>query len=217
VAKNPEFIGSAFALTSFRGDNGAGGKTTFHSGTSQSALPDLMTESKDIKKDKQFDDGLWDLLKFTHSPGGMTPYKIGLEGAKEVFDRSNQNADPRQKVLLFVTDGLPTDMRPSQIKEASKALGDDVYTILLFLYTPDKNKEEYHAPTKASLKQRWDRDQWGRAPGNNDGFKDFEEYWTTLVATPNEISDKSFDVSQSADLAKTVDGLLDVIQKCPIN
>jgi hypothetical protein len=217
--KNPDFVGSAFGLTSFPFDGSAAGlaKSKIHSGDG-SVLPGLMTESKSINLGNDFETGLWNLLKFTHTSGGATPYKTALEGAKKVVHESNDPADPRAKVVLFITDGIPTDQRPSTVVEARKALGDDVHVILLSLYIPGNSLEAQNAPAKNSLKEAWDSPtkNWGRQPNNNDGFNAFEDYWNRLLALPNEISNNAFDIQGSSGLTQAIDTILERIQTCQL-
>ncbi len=215
--QNPEFLGSSFGLSSFPfdGSSAAGlAKSRFHSGQG-SVLPEMMTETNSLKADAAYEESLWNLLSFTHSPQGSTPYKTALEGAAQLLGHSS-SADPRQKVVLLITDGLPSDNKPSEVLAARNQLGSDTIVVILSIYSPGKNIEQQNAAAKSSLKEAWDDPaiMWGRQESGNDGFAGFDDYWAKLLGLPNEISDQQFDIDGSENLESAIKDILGQIQSC---
>lgn len=214
---NPDFPGSSFGISSFPRD----GKTldglnnsVFHSGPG-AAIPSLLANTRDLSESSDFQDALWNLLAFTHAPDGATPYATALRGAQKILATRNDN-DKRSDVVLFITDGLPTDSRPSEVVKVRQELGAKTKVILLSLYQPGKSRDEQNAPAKKSLEDAWNNPsiQWGHKPGNNDGFTDFGSYWQALIGLPAQVADEQVDINGSENLDDAMDRILGAVQKC---
>lgn len=217
-AQKSDFIGTDVGLASFPkpkpGTNTGLNEPVTYEGSP--ALPVLMNNSASLKAIPGFNDSLWDLLKFTHKPLGHTPYQVALQAASKVLPHGRKAGDTRQEYVFFITDGLPTDERPSVVREARKALGDKVKVIMFSVYMPGLNTESQNANAKATLSDGWNNPQilWGRKAGNNDGFASFDAYWKALLELPKEIADVNVDVNGAENLAGEVDKVLDLISKC---
>lgn len=214
---NSDFRGSAFGISSFPRD----GKTldglnnnSFYSGNN-GVLPSVLTDTNAMSGDEPFKDGLWKLMDFTYMPEGSTPYTTALNGAKTLLANRAPD-DKRSDVVLFITDGLPTDNKPSDVIKAREALGSDVTVIILSLYQPGKSRDEQNAPAKDTLQKGWNEPSimWGHKAGNNDGFADFTAYWNTLLELPGKISNEMIEINGSDNLDATMDKVLGSIQTC---
>ena len=155
------------------------------------------------------------MLKFTHKPAGATPYEVAFKGAHDLLKAGRNPQDPRPDVVLFITDGLPTDQRPSLVRAARAMLGATP-VILFSLYEPGKNSETQNAPAKSTLSDGWNSPtlQWGDRPNENDGYPNFESYWKELLKLPSEVSNSVIEVEGSQKLNAELDRILGVLQSC---
>lgn len=214
---NPAFQGSEIGLSSFPFDRTLDGlgKSVFHSGQGN-VFPQLMTNTKDMQPTEEFKNNLWALLHFTHMPQGMTPYATGIEGGKHLLSTGRSPTESRPELVLFITDGLPTDQQPSRVKAAKDALGPDVPLIVLSVFEKGKDVEKQNAPAKASLKGYWDSSDflWGHNPAGNDGFPDFEAYWRALTGTPKAVATQYIEIQGAENLQSALDKVLGAFKSC---
>lgn len=221
LKKNPQFIGSEVGIAYFPGGPAYNDieKSIKVSGVGASVLPKAMTNLKEVQADDAFKLGLWNDLKFTHYPIGVTPYLTGLTAARDLLKSTRQADDPREDIIIFLTDGLPTDERPSRVVEMRQSVASTkVY--ILSVFKPKNDIVLQNSDARASLKSAFENDSpnymWARKPQNTDGYQknEFERYWNTLLALPRQISDKTVEFEGSANLKPEIDKILGVEQVC---
>jgi hypothetical protein len=186
----------------------------FHFGP-ETGLETKMTDVSKIQESPEFSQKVWDLLKFTHHPNGMTPYVTAFSAANTLLNEEKKADDSRQGIMILLTDGLPTDRAPSKIIEARKNLGTGNRVVLLQVYgfgeISDEKQNEGPKKTLAEMfKDGW---KWGQEEHSS-----FETYWKALLAIPNspEVRDDQLQV-QTNKLNKGLDGLLKYLLKCNQN
>lgn len=199
-----DFVGSNVGIISFPkgADEESLGYSVTHSGAG-GVLPNALTNTLSLSLNTTFREKLWDLLKFTHHPAGLTPYSTALKGALRLFENVALD-DNRKNAILFISDGLPTDERPSQVRALKRELGRTPI-VLVSIYEAGKNSDDQNAYARETLRKLWDDErQWGHKEGDNDGYEpgDFEKYWNDLVALPEEISDETFTAEGSVGLSE---------------
>lgn len=214
---NAEFVGSSFGISSFPRDGKSMdglNNSVYHSGTG-AVLPEILTNTSAMGETSAFQDSLWNLMSFTHLPEGPTPYSTAIKGAKKLLENRDP-LDKRSDVVMLITDGLPTDDKPSDVIRAREELGKDVTLIILSLYQPGKSRDEQNAPAKSTLEKAWNEPtiQWGHKPGNNDGFADFQSYWQALIDLPGKVADNVVEINGSDNLDATMDQVLGSVQTC---
>ncbi len=219
IEKNSAFLGTELGLLSFPLDASfAGlGQNKFYSGNFP-VLPKTMTNTKEITVDEKYKTDLWELLTFTHRPDGMTPYRTALEGAKKLLRDTKQPGDQRLDVVLFITDGLPTDQQPSLVRKAREDI-KDIPVYLMSIYSPGADAETQNAPAKKSLSDAWNdpTKRWGHVDGANDGFANFDAYWSALLKLPKELATGDvINIQGSENLTKEIDRVLGVLQSCTV-
>ena len=88
--------------------------------------------------------------------------------------------------------------------------------VYLYMFDPGVAEASRNAVAKSSLKTAFEgSSKWGQVDGDGYGPQDFEKYWTDLVALPEKISDTRINVDNPNQLVETLDGLLNITQKCP--
>lgn len=214
---NSEFVGSSFGISSFPRDGKSMdglNNSVYHSGIG-SVLPDTLTNTSAMGETEAFQDSLWNLMSFTHMPEGPTPYATALRGARKLLENRDPQ-DKRSDVVMLITDGLPTDDKPSDVVRAREELGKDVKLIILSLYQPGKSRDEQNAPAKDTLQKAWNEPSimWGHKSGNNDGFADFQAYWQALIDLPEKVADEVVEINGSDNLEATMDSVLGSVQTC---
>lgn len=183
----------------------------FYSG-GNTGLPEKMNDVSKIPTSGEFNQKIWDTLKFTHLPNGMTPYVTAFKAAKTLLNQEKKPDDKRSGVMILVTDGLPSDRVPSQIIEARKELGKDNRVVLLQLYGfGEINDEKQNEAPKKKLSEMFSNEfKWGQEEHPN-----FESYWKALLAIPNspQVRDDQIQV-KSNQLNKGLDDMLKYIITC---
>lgn len=215
IAKDPNFPGSAVGVVSFpEGQIVDDSLDRYVKQSGKGPLPKLMTNLKGIASDDVFKNSLWDMLKFTHNPVGMTPYNVAFRGAKELL-MDKQAGDSRPEIVFFITDGLPTDSMPSKIVEARKSLGSTP-VIFFNIYSPGASSEAQNGPAKNSLQELWNsaKFSWGHEASGNDNFPNFDAFWTRLQSIQKEVGNTIIEVRDPKTLKLEIDKALGVLQVC---
>lgn len=153
----------------------------------------------------------------------MTPYLVGLQGAKALFNTPRPQGDTRENHILFLSDGLPTDERPSKVLAEFQALG----TVHLHLVNLRKNQTSQQVAEQTSYQglRDWFLNgtpglgwPWARKPGDNDGYAateaGFSTYRQQLSALPSSLARKDTTVDTTA-LKGTLSDIMATIQTCP--
>ncbi|MBM3383323.1 MAG: hypothetical protein FJY29_12935 [Betaproteobacteria bacterium] len=185
-------------------------KAVFHNGASK-GLSDKMTDVSKIAFSDSWRNQIWKMLEFTHYSRGMTPYVTAFNAAKELLVAAKKDAnDTRQGLMIFVTDGLPTDRKPSEIVAGRAAVGKDNRVALMSIYQAEANDDEQNKDSKASLKNAYTTLGWG-----TEEHASFDSYWGALRKVPQsgDVRDDYFQVKVT-DFQKSLDQLLDRYLKC---
>jgi hypothetical protein len=181
-------------------------------GKASSVFPSLMNKALALEPNDAFKNGLWESLEFTHQSQGATPYMVGLQNAKKLFDSGTNDA--RLKVVVFITDGIPTDRSPQAVANfANTELGDAVI-ITVFVYTPGVTDLKT-TPAYTSLGEAWKTLGWGK----ESGATSFDGYWDMLRKIPltkNEggMSSHLVEVKDATMLKAELEKVLGVVQGC---
>jgi hypothetical protein len=214
LVENSQFPGTEVGVVSFPLSNAE--PTRYQIQSQQMGFAKPMINLKNMPFNSASTRQLWDAFNFTHFPQGMTPYKVGLEGAKELF-RAKDVTLAKEDHIIFISDGLPTDERPSTVRAVRAALSFAHFHLLNFrvLSNGQDTSESTHYD---GLKEMFfGTAMWARKPGNNDGYSGdlngYSRYWFDLKGLPNELSQSQATVSVE-DLKKTLSGLMSQIQSC---
>lgn len=232
---NPTFIGTQIGISYFPRYQGSGNpdidpgtmqdlatyiNVTGPGGTGSSVFPDRLTDLAKLDFTAGQDDALWNSFSFTHRPGGSTPYATGLRAAVENFGpQTRSSGDTRENILFLLTDGLPTDETPSEVRRLRRDLGQDVRLVVLSVYDPNEDPTVSGSPLYTNLKSAFLGPQnWATKQSNPDSFPKsvagFEQYWSTLLALPSQIADEIVKVPTAADLQGEIDRILEAVQTC---
>ena len=185
-------------------------KAVFHNG-GNTGLSDKMTDVSKITYTDTWRGQLWNMLKFTHYSRGMTPYVTAFSAAKELLVTAKKDPnDTRQGLMIFVTDGLPTDRKPSEIIAGRGSIGKDNRVALMSIYQAEANDDVQNEPAKIALKTVYEESGWGQ-----EEYPTFDAYWGALRKIPQsgEVRDDYFQVKVT-DFQKSLDQLLDRYLKC---
>ncbi|NBX16643.1 MAG: VWA domain-containing protein [Proteobacteria bacterium] len=186
----------------------------FHFGEN-TGLKSKMTDISVIEESAEFSQNIWNTLKFTHHPNGMTPYLTAFSAANTLLNEEKKEGDPRQGVMVLVTDGLPTDRSPSKIKKARKNLGKENRVVLLQVYGDGEiSDESQNQGPKSVLEGLFTGPlKWGLEEHSS-----FANYWKALLAIPAspEVRDDQIQVN-SSKLNESLDGMLKYILNCNQN
>lgn len=219
---NSEFVGSAIGVATFPRSAGEYDSYRLMSGPgsgAEAAFPRPMSDLKGVQITEQWKQTIWNALSFTHSPAGLTPYRAALEAGQRLLKDGRDPLDMRQDILFILTDGLPTDERPSLVRQLRAALTTRTRVIYVSIYEAGKDVYRQNEKAKRDLQAAFLDPQklWARAPTGNDGFGagDFERYWTALSTLPTEIADARYEVSASSQLLQDLDRILEVERRCP--
>lgn len=231
LKQNPEFLGTDVGISYFPSDNVYSnmGVATEISGKTD-ALPQSMTNLKTVSNIETFKLKLWDALKFTWNPLGVTPYTTGIESASKLLKSERSATEIRPEIVLFLTDGLPTDERPTTVKTARQTLGAETKLFILSVFNsndsePQKKLELQNSEAYKVLKnsfmdespgQQWARKQ--KTPPGNDGYTrsdtEFERYWSDLRTLPKQISNDYLEIQGANNLKSEIVRILGTQQKC---
>jgi hypothetical protein len=211
-AQNPNFMGSEVGIAQFPE---AGVPDSYKKLSGQPPLRNAMTNLGGITADEPFKNDLWTLLQNTYTPTGVTPYRAALAAGRDLLKTGRDPNDPRKDIVFLVTDGIPTDMRPSTVIATREEL-KDVYLIYLYMFDPNVAEAARQQKAKLDMQEAFDKNGYGRTQGNSDAYgpQDFERYWQDLLALPGKIANARIDVSEPSLLAQKVDEVLDSLQKC---
>jgi hypothetical protein len=164
-------------------------------------------------------DALWNAFNFTQAPGGSTPYATGLRAAVTNFLPGVAATDPREQLVLFLTDGLPTDETPSAIRSLRAALGDKVKLVIISMYDPNEDPRLADSPLYKNLQSAFlGPQQWATKPSNPDKYprttEGFQRYWSDLISVPEAISNQIVRVAKAADLTSTIESVITASTTC---
>lgn len=222
-AKNPQFLGTDIAISSFPdGSTYAGMERSVAVTAAGLFQGSRLTPLKTMTLDANGRENLWNGLQFTHRPEGTTPYTTALSAARDLLKRNRATDDPRPDVVLFLSDGLPTDEMPSGVlKTRAELPNTELY--LFSLYAAGSNQELQNTDAYRELKKSFldDRPEyrWARKPGRTDGYQgtdaEFERYWKDLLAIPQRIANRIVNVNGATNLKGELDKILQLVQSCP--
>ena len=237
----PEFLGTELGVSYFPRYRGDGNPSTRYQGelddlgqyvnvtgsdgTAASVFPSRMTDLSSLKADfsagAQFGNDLWAGFSFTHSPGGSTPYATGLRAAVEnlKLNDPSRRADPRENIVIMLTDGLPTDETPSAIQSLRTQLGAATKVFIVSVYDPAEDPALTNSPFFNNLKQAFlGAANWATKPENPDRYsktnEGFSQYWGDLLAAPGKIANQIIKVSDASKLGAEVDKILQATTTC---
>ncbi|NBO37337.1 hypothetical protein EBU99_02005 [bacterium] len=188
-------------------------KAVYHNGP-ETGLPNAMTDVSKISESTTFNQKLWSTLDFTHYSRGMTPYKTAFEAAYELLssEKNKKQGETRAGLMILVTDGLPTDRKPSEIAAARASLGKDTRVVLMSVYAANPNDENQNSAAKTSLQKLFNSSDfnWGK-----EEFAAFTDYWNALLKVPqsDSVRDDYIQV-KSTDLKQSLDNVIDRYVSC---
>lgn len=208
------FKGSSFGIAYFPKEttSESSGNYEILSGKG-TAFKTVMTESFDLFALEDYSKKIWEDLKFTHNPQGLTPYRSALEAAQKLMMETRKEGDNRKEIIFLLTDGLPSDKDVEYVQEAFKEL-NGIELILLSIYSPGLSTEEQNAPARESLEKAWETLGWGKTKADKtpSSFTTFDDYWKALVALPGKISNSEIRVDGGEELYRVLDNkILEVI------
>jgi hypothetical protein len=237
----PEFLGTELGVSYFPRYRGDGNPSTRYQGelddlgqyvnvtgsdgTAASVFPSRMTDLSSLRADfaagSKFADDLWGGFAFTHTPGGSTPYATGLRAAVENLQPGSaaRASDPRENIVIMLTDGLPTDETPSAIQAFKTQLGAATKVFIVSVYDPAEDPALTDSPFFNNLKQAFlGSANWATKPGNPDRYsktnEGFSQYWGDLLAAPGKIANQIIKVSDASKLGAEVDKILQATTTC---
>jgi hypothetical protein len=232
---NPSFLGTEIGISYFPRYQGSGNpdtdpgtledlaayvNVTGPGGTGWAVFPHRLTNLSNVDFTEAGDEALWESFSFTQRAGGSTPYATGLRAAVENFGPQTRTAgDPRENIAFLLTDGLPSDETPSEVRKLRQTLGSDVRLILLSVYDPYEDTTVSGSPFYQRLQSAFLGPlSWATKGGNPDFFpktaEGFKQYWNTLLALPGQIADEIVKVPAASDLQREIDRILQVVQTC---
>jgi hypothetical protein len=213
---NKTFMGSAVGVAHFpAGDSSIALSETYAKVSGDAPLKGQMTSLTGVTYDDAFKDSLWSLLARTHVITGVTPYHAALAAGRDLLKTGRDPNDPRRDVLFVITDGLPTDQRPSQVVKMREEI-KDVDVVYLYMFDPNVDEAKRQAVAKDTLRDAFLNKGWARQPGASDGYGagDFEKYWADLIALPAKIATTRINVTQPSELVPKIDAVLTAVQSC---
>jgi hypothetical protein len=214
---NPTFIGSEVGIAHFPSGANGTASNTYGKISENAPLKKAMTNLSGEVINETFLNGVWGLLDKTHQMFSQgTPYLAAISAGKDLLKTGRDPNDPRRDLLLLITDGLPTDQRPSLVKAARAELSD-VDLIFVYMFDPLVAEAVRNEEARSKLKEAFDGQfAWARNPGNTDGYGigDFEKYWQDLIKLPAEIYTARVDVNEPGRLTQQLEKILEVVQKC---
>jgi|GEM_PF-3402017 len=211
---NATFMGSEVGLAHFPKGLTGSDSDTYAKISGEPPLKKAMTNLTSVTLDDTFKNTLWTSLDRTHVQTGVTPYLAALSAGYDLLKTGRDPNDTRKDVLFIITDGLPTDQRPSAVRAARAEL-KDVDVVYLYMFDPKVAEATRQAAAKSALQNQFAKG-WARQAGNTDGYAagDFEKYWADLIALPDQIATTRIDVTQPSELSAKLDAILESAQVC---
>jgi len=211
---NKTFMGSSVGIAHFPAGTSQALSETYAKISGEPPLKAHMTSLTGVTYDYSFKETLWASLARTHTLTGITPYQAALAAGRDLLKTGRDPNDPRRDVLFVVTDGLPTDQRPSQVVTLRSEI-KDVDVVYLYMFDPNVDEAARQKKAKETLQTEFNKG-WARQSGNTDGYGpgDFEKYWADLIALPAKIATTRIDVTKPSDLVPKIDAVLDAVQSC---
>ena len=144
-------------------------------------LKSKMNSLKDLRLDQDPQkEQLWRVMDFTYKSQGSTPYLSGMEAAYNMLKTDRNSADTRQDIVIFITDGLPTDPKLSDVMKKGKDLAPTFISVISLLYTTSILDE-----AKKTSQLIWDRYK------DPDQLGSFNAYWQAVLDTPKKLAQPS--------------------------
>lgn len=159
------------------------------------------------------------LMSFVRTPFGLTPYAAGLREANLLFSDIPQ-ADKRKQLIIFITDGEPTDREPLFAGALARDLRSQGVKIVIVFVNNGQTRLERQVTHREDLlrkhnilQTRQPKETWWLEPG----FTSFESYFNILVGTPTipslvEEMTLGAKVTCQADASECVSPLVDISQ-----
>lgn len=164
---------------------------------------DVATEGEEFKKS----------LKVLRKPLGITPYDEGLRSALAMFQAipEKKPEDEQTKIIIFITDGYPTDSHPKDtLKLAAQLKSEHKVKIFSVMVTQARARSKLIEQHKNTFKQM------GPKPFD-ESYSDFEAYFKDLVGDgTSENPGLLHNMSDSVDYVKdssTITSKIDKITK----
>lgn len=148
-------------------------------------------------------------LQITRTPYGTTPYGDGIRSAGKLFETAPDKE--KSKVVIFVTDGYPTDRNPSASRKSAenlRASGAKVVTVMVTGKETEAKLVEQH---KSFL-----RGDEGDSLWFSDNYSSYDDYFLDLLgdggSNPgllNSISDQVVRVEDSSQLKVAFEDIIE--------
>ena len=148
-------------------------------------------------------------LDVLRRPNGTTPYLEGLEAAKSLFSQMPAGTESKGKVVVFITDGFPTDKDPDAVlKLASdlKATGVQIVSVIVTQLSHQGVLRQKHRQFMMGFDERWPKDEvyFSKLLGNGADQKGLLHSMSTWVSYLEEASSLPQEVNKlvSAEAVK---------------
>jgi hypothetical protein len=199
-----------FAVQMLKTAGQAGGKASSHVSTAIFPQKDKVSSGFVIGKSGWIDStnstsGIKDDLKLLRSPAGLTPYGEGLEAAKVLFSSTPDTS--KKKVVIFVTDGYPTDQDPYISLQKASASGAKIITVMV----SSGDKGTLIDTHKQKLRSYGDNTN----PWHASAYGSYDEYFTDLLGDSSsqglleKMSDQVVNVSKTSELKNVFESLIE--------
>jgi hypothetical protein len=165
-------------------------------------LKSKLTSLKDLQLDQDSQkDQVWKLLDFTYKSQGITPYLSGMNAAYNILKTDRNPNDTRQDIVIFITDGLPTDAKLSDVIKRGQDLAPTFISVISLLYTTSILDE-----AKNTSQLIWNR------YNDPDQLGSFAAYWQAVLDTPKKLAQPSNLYMMLSDFADLDNQLKTLIQ-----
>ena len=148
-------------------------------------------------------------LKVLRTPAGMTPYGDGIEAAKSLFQSSPDTS--KRNVVIFVTDGYPTDQDPYWSMLKAQNLKKDYRAEIITVMVSQGDKASLIAKHKDFIKGI---EESSNSPWYVTEYGSYDEYFGDLLGNSSkkglleEMSDQIVNVSKASELKKAFESLI---------
>ena len=147
-------------------------------------------------------------LKVLRSPKGITPYNEGIQEALELFAQVKDQT--KKNILVFVTDGFPTDKDPRETLRLAQTLRKLGVEIVAVMVTGKGSQELLREMHKGFILKHF-HSSWKAAH-----YKDYPSYFNALLgdgssASPgllHAMSDSVIYIENSSELKNKVDAVV---------